>query len=128
MMPLDARKTQHILNVVPKTFAGRQRTVVFVTLAGGAYSYSAVQVIMRPEEVIDPQIYDASGQAPLRTIDMLMIAPLGTNFTGVVYVADTTTATSSAVAAAPKYEIIEALPAGVVPGGTHVRALLRRLR
>ncbi len=127
-MPLDARKTQHILNIVPKTFAGRQRTVVFVTLAGGAYSYSAVQVIMRPEEVIDPQIYDASGQAPLRTIDMLMIAPLGTNFTGVVYVADTTTATSSAVAAAPKYEIIEALPAGVVPGGTHVRALLRRLR
>ena len=24
-MPLDARKTQHILNVVPKTFSGRQR-------------------------------------------------------------------------------------------------------
>jgi hypothetical protein len=127
-MPLDARKTQHILNVVLKTFAGRQRTVVFVTLASGAYSYAAVQVIMRPEEVIDPQIYDASGQAPQRNADMLMIAPLGTSFTGVVYIADTTTATSSAVAAAPKYEIIEALPVGIVPGGSHIRALLRRLR
>ena len=127
-MPLDARKTQHILNVVPKTFAGRQRTVVFVTLASGSYSYTAVQVIMRPEEIIDPQIYDASGQAPQRNVDMLMIAPLSTSFTGVVYIADTTTATSSAVAAAPKYEIIEALPVGIVPGGSHIRALLRRLR
>ncbi len=127
-MPLDARKTQHILNVVPKTFAGRQRTVVFVTLASGVYSYTAVQVIMRPEEIIDPQVYDASGQAPQRNADMLLIAPLGTSFTGVVYVADTTIATSSAVAAAPKYEVIEALPVGIVPGGSHIRALLRRLR
>ena len=127
-MPLDARKTQHILNVVPKTFAGRQRTVVFVILASGSYSYTAVQVIMRPEEIIDPQIYDANGQAPQRTVDMLMIAPLGTSFTGVVYIADTTTATAPAVAAAPKYEIIEALPVGIVPGGSHIRALLRRLR
>jgi len=58
----------------------------------------------------------------------LMIAPPGTSFTGVVYIADTTTATSSAVAAAPKYEIIEALPVGIIPGGSHIRALLRRLR
>lgn len=127
-MPLDARKTQHILNVVPKTYAGRQRTVVFVTLASGVYSYTAVQVIMRPEEIIDPQVYDASGQAPQRSADMLLIAPLGTSFAGVVYIADTTTATSAAVAAAPKYEIIEALPVGIVPGGSHIRALLRRLR
>ena len=127
-MPLDARKTQHILNVVPKTFAGRQRTVVFVTLASGVYGYTVVQVIMRPEEIIDPQVYDASGQAPQRNADMLMIAPLGTSFAGVVYIADTTTATSSAVAAAPKYEVIEALPVGIVPGGSHIRALLRRLR
>ncbi len=127
-MPLDARKTQHILNVVPKTFAGRQRSVVFVTLASGVYSYTAMQVIMRPEEVLDPQIYDASGQAPQRNADMLMIAPLSTSFTGVVYIADTPTATSSAVAAAPKYEIIEVLPVGIVPGGSHIRALLRRLR
>lgn len=127
-MPLDARKTQHILDVVLKTYAGRQRTVVFVTLASGTYSYTAVQVIMRPEEIIDPQIYDTSGQTPRRNVDMLMIAPLATNFTGVVYIADTPTATAPAVAAAPKYEIIEALPVGIVPGGTHFRALLRRLR
>ena len=127
-MPLDSRKTQHILAVVPKTFAGRQRTVVLVSLSSGTYSYAAVQVIMRPEEIVDPQIYDAGGSQPARTADMVMIAPLGTTFTGVVYVADTTTPTSSAVAAAPKYEIIEALPVGIVPGGSHIRVLLRRLR
>ncbi|GAC1568502.1 MAG: hypothetical protein NVS3B14_17940 [Ktedonobacteraceae bacterium] len=127
-MPLDARKTQHILNVVPKTFAGRQRTVVFVSLASGIYNYTTVQVIMRPEEVIDPQIYDASGQPPQHNADMLMIAPLNTNLAGVVYVADTTTATAMAVATSPKYEIIEALPVGIVPGGSHIRVLLRRLR
>ena len=127
-MPLDNRKTQHILNVVPKTYAGRQRTVVFVTQASGSYSYTPVSVIMRPEEILDPQIYDASGQPPIRNADMLMIAPLGTNFSGVVYIADTTTPTSAAVAAAPKYEVIEALPVGMIPGGSHIRALLRRLR
>lgn len=127
-MPLNSQKTQHILTVVPKTFAGRQRNVVFVSLASGVYSYSAVAVIMRPEELIDPQIYDATGQQPKRTADMLLIAPLGTSFTGVVYVADTTTPTATAVAAAPKYEIIEALPVGIVPGGSHFRVLLRRLR
>ena len=127
-MPLNTLKAQHILSVVSKTFAGRQRTVVFVLQAGGAYSYTAVSVIMRPEEVIDPQIYDASGQPPQRNADMLMIAPLGTNFSGVVYVADTTTPTAPAVAAAPKYEIIESLPVGIVPGGSHIRVLLRRLR
>jgi hypothetical protein len=127
-MPLDSRKTQHILSVVPKTFAGRQRTVVLVSLASGVYSYTTIQVIMRPEEVIDPQIYDAGGSQSSRTADMVMVAPLGTSFAGVVYVADTTTATSSAVATAPKYEIIEALPVGIIPGGSHLRVLLRRLR
>ena len=127
-MPLDARKTQHILNVIPKTFTGRQRTVVVVYTSGGNYTYSAISVIMRPEEVIDPQVYDASGQPPQRKADMLLVAPLGTNFTGAVYVADTTTATASAVASAPKYEIVQVLPVGIVPGGTHLRVLLRRLR
>lgn len=128
-MPLNTtQKTNHVQAVTGKTYAGRQRTVVFVYLGSGVYSYVAAQVIMRPEEIIDPQIYDASGHEPARTADMLMIAPLGTNFTGVVYVADTPTATAAAVAAAPKYEIIEALPAGMIPGGSHIRALLRRLR
>jgi hypothetical protein len=128
-MPLDnPRKIQHIKDVTTRSFQGRQRTVVVVYLAAGVYSYNAVQVIMRAEQVIDPQIYDASGHAPLTNADMLMVAPLGTNFTGAVYVADTTTATAGAVAAAPKYEIIEVLPVGIIPGGSHVRVLLRRLR
>src|SRR5450755_234118 len=128
-MPLDStRKVQHIQAVTNRTFQGRQGTVVFVILASGIYSYTTVQVIMRPEQILDPQIEDASGHAPATNADMLMVAPQGTSFTGVVYVADTTTATAGAVAAALKYEVIEALPVGIVPGGSHIRALLRRLR
>lgn len=128
-MPLNTpQKINHVKSVTGLTYAGRQRSVVFVYLANGVYSYVATQVIMRPEEILDPQIYDASGHTPARNADMLIIAPLGTNFTGVVYVADTPTASAAAVAAAPKYEIIEALPAGMIPGGSHIRALLRRLR
>lgn len=127
-MPLNSQKTQHILDVVAKAFAGRQRTVVLVSLASGVYSYATVLAIMRPEELVDPQIADAAGQPPHRVADMLMVVPLGTNFTGVVYVADTTTPTAAAVAAAPKYEVVEALPVGIIPGGSHLRVLLRRLR
>ena len=127
-MPLDSRKILHIAQVVARTFTSRQRTVVAVYLASGSYSYSTLQVIMRPEQILDPQIEDANGHAPTLNADMLMVAPLGTNFTGAVYIADTPTATSAAVASAPKYEIIEALPVGIVPGGTHLRVLLRRLR
>jgi|GEM_PF-627531 len=128
-MPLNTQqKINHLQAVTNLSYAGRQRPVVFVYLASGVYSYVAIEVIMRPEEIIDPQIYDASGHAPTRNADMIIVAPPGTNFTGVVYVADTPTATAPAVAAAPKYEIIEALPVGMIPGGSHIRALLRRLR
>jgi hypothetical protein len=127
-MPLNAQKIQHILNVVAATFAGRQQTVVLVTLASGHYSYSTLQVIFRPQMVNDPQLYDLSNLAEPRTIDTILIAPLGTSFSGVVYIANTATATASAVAAAAKYEIVEVLPVGIVPGGTHLRVSLRRLR
>ncbi len=127
-MPLDARKAAHIQTQILASFANRQKTVVFVYLNAGVYSYVATSVIMRPQNIIDPQIPDQIGAPPRPQADMLMVAPLGTNFTGVVYVADTITATAMAVAAAQKYEVIEAVPIGIVPGGTHVRAWLRRLR
>ncbi len=127
-MPLDARKTQHLLQVVARSFSGRQRTVVVVSLNAGSYSYTAIQAIMRSQQVNDPQVLSADEKSLPHNADTLMITPLGTNFTGAVYVADTTSATASAVAAAPKYEIVEVLPAGIVPGGTHLRVALRRLR
>lgn len=127
-MPLDPRKIQHIQNVTNTSFANRQRTVVLVTLSSGTYSYSTLLAIMRPLQALDPQILDESNADALRNPDMLMQAPSGTNFTGVVYVADTPTATALAVAAAAKYEILEALPVGLAPGGSHVRVLLKRLR
>ena len=127
-MPLDTRKAQHLLQVVTRSFAGRQRTVVVVALVSSSYTYTAIQVIMRPLRVVDPQVYDPSGQSTPRVADMLMIAPLATNFTGTVYVADTTLASLSGVTSAPKYEIVEVLPAGMLPGGTHIRVSLRRLR
>lgn len=127
-MPLNALKVQHILQVIGQTFAQRQSTVVIVYLVNGSYSYSVLQAIMRPQMVPDPTLYDVSALSTPRSVDMLLIAPLGTNFTGAVYIADTTIASASAVAAAPKYEIIEVLPAGIVPGGSHLRVSLRRLR
>lgn len=127
-MPLDPRKIQHIQNVTNASFANRQRTIVLVILTGGSYSYVTLLAIMRPLQVLNPQIVDTSADAPLRAPDMLMQAPLGTSFVGVVYVADTSTAISAAVAGAAKYEILEALPVGLAPDGSHIRVLLRRLR
>lgn len=83
---------------------------------------------MRPLHVVDPQVYDPAGQPAPHATDMLMIAPLATNFTGAVYVADTTVPSVSGVTPAPKYEIVEAVSAGIIPGGTHLRVSLRRLR
>ncbi|SRR5579884_3885720 len=127
-MTLDTRKAAHIQSTITKTFNGRTKQVVFVYQSSGSYSYVATSVIFRPQKVIDPQIPDMGGAQPKLESDMIMIAPLGTSFTGLVFVADTPTATSTAVQAAAKYEVIEALPVGMIPGGTHIRALLRRLR
>ena len=127
-MPLDARKVQHIVQVVTRSFASRQRTVVIVYLASGSYTYVALQGIMRSIQVVDPQIVDASGQALPHNADTILIAPLGTSFTGAIFVADTTSPTSSAVTAAPKYEIVEVLSVGIVPGGSRLRVALRRMR
>lgn len=128
-MPLNTpQKIAHIIAVTNQSFAGRQRTVTFVFLIAGVYSYVNETLIMRPTNIFDPAEFDASGSPMRQSTDMLIMAPLGTNFTGVVYIADTPTATSAAVAAAPKYEIIEALPVGMPPGGSHIRAYLRRLR
>jgi flavoprotein len=127
-MPLDARKTTHIQAITLKSFTSRQKTVVFVYAASGVYSYVATSVIFRPQDVVDPQVPDLSGGAPKLIFDTLVIAPITVNFVGVVYIADTTTATAGAVAAAHKYEIVQVVPVGIVPSGTHYRAMLRRLR
>ena len=127
-MPLNAQKIAHIQSAVLKTFLGRQTVVTFVYQSGSTYSYVATSVIFRSQKIIDPQIPDAGGAPPRQESDMIMIAPLGTNFSGLVFVADTATATAAAVQTAAKYEVIEVLTVGIVPGGTHTRALLRRLR
>lgn len=129
-MPLDANKVAHVQSVVQKTFQGRQKTVVFVyqNTGGGGFTYTAVNAIFRPQAVVDPEIPNFAGAPPKQQWDMLLVAPLGTNFIGVVMVADTSTATASGVAAALKYEIVEAVPQGIVPGGTHIVSKLRRMR
>ncbi|MBX5449971.1 hypothetical protein [Thermogemmatispora sp.] len=127
-MPLDNRKAQHVLQLVNRSYTGRQRSLVAVVLSAGSYSYRLIQGIVRPLHRLDPQIYDSEGQPPRPQADLLLIAPIGTDFTGVVYLADCTIASVAAVAAAAKYEVVEALPVGLLPGGTHVRVLLRRLR
>lgn len=60
--------------------------------------------------------------------DLQIIAPLGSNFTRVIYIADTPVGNAGNVATAQKYEIIEVLPVGIVPDGSHLRVLCKRLR
>ncbi|EFH83734.1 hypothetical protein Krac_4729 [Ktedonobacter racemifer DSM 44963] len=127
-MPLDNRKAAHIQQMVNKSFTGRQRNVVLVTNTAGSYSYSAMAVVFRPDLAVDPQIPDQSGMPPHAQAELVLIAPLGTNLAGVVFIADTPTATTASVQAAPKYEIITSVPAGIIPGGTHLRVYLRRFR
>lgn len=128
-MPLDNQnKINHILAVILRTFTGRQKTVVLVYQSAGIYSYTTVQAIFRPQTIIDLQIPDQVGSTPRQQFDLLMVVPVGTNLVGVVYVADTTIATAPGVAAATKYAIVEALPVGILPAGTHIIAKLRRLR
>src|SRR5581483_6106821 len=102
-MPLNAQKIAHIQSAVLKTFLGRQTVVTFVYQSGSSYSYVATSVIFRPQKLIDPQLLDAGGAQPRLESDMIMIAPLGTTFSGLVFVADTATATAAAVQAATKY-------------------------
>jgi len=127
-MPLDANKAAHIQAVIQKSFVGRQKTVIFVYQVSGSYTYTPIQVILRPQSAINPQIPALSGGKPQPAFDTLLVAPLSTNFSGVVLIADTTQATAVAVAAAQKYEIIEVFPVGILPGGTHFVAKLRRFR
>lgn len=128
-MPLDnQQKINHIQTVVTRTFAGRQKTVTVVYLSAGVYSYSTITVIFRHEEIIDPTVANAGGGQPVQNADVQIVAPLATNFTGAIYIADTANNTAGGVAAAQKYEIIEVLPVGIVPGGSHLRVLCRRLR
>jgi hypothetical protein len=78
--------------------------------------------------IIEPEIPDAIGASPKPEFDLLVVAPITTTFSGVVLIADTTPASASAVAAAQKYAVIEAIPSGIVPGGTHIVVKLRRFR
>jgi hypothetical protein len=127
-MTLDARKAEHLQAVVTRTFVGRQKTVVFAYRTGSGYTYAALNVIFRGQRGIDPQIPAREGTRPRLQYDTVMLAPLGTNFTGVALVADTSTPSAAAVLVSPKYEVVEVIQSGLLPGGTHIRALLRRLR
>jgi hypothetical protein len=127
-MPLDTRKSLHLQNLLARSFQGRQKTVVFVYQSGMSYRYTPVNVLFRPQDIFDPQIADREGNTPRLRYDTLLIAPLDTSFQGVVFIADTATATTAAVQAAQKYQVVETLAVGMVPNGTHQRAYLRRLR
>ncbi|GHO62429.1 hypothetical protein KSC_013210 [Ktedonobacter sp. SOSP1-52] len=87
-MPLDNRKAAHIQQMVNKSFTGRQRNIVLVTNTAGNYSYSAMAVVFRPDLAVDPQIPNQSGMPPHAQAELVLIAPLGTNLTGVVFIAD----------------------------------------
>ncbi|GCE07363.1 hypothetical protein [Dictyobacter aurantiacus] len=126
-MPLDKRKQAHIQALQARAQSGRQKTVVFVYQSGGSYSYQLVNVIFRPQASIERQIPARDGQVPRLVYDTLLLAPLNTSFVGLVMVADTTVSSAAGVQVARKYQVVEAIPMGIVPGGTRVYAYLRRI-
>src|SRR6266852_1693678 len=127
-MPLDANKVAHLQSLYSssKIYAQRQQTVVFVSLVSGVWTYTAQSVIFRRQEVVDPEIPDIAGGSPKIRADAQMVVPIAVSVIGVVYVALTSTATSGAVSNADKYEIIEATPTGIIPGGTRLVCDMRR--
>jgi len=129
-MPLDDLKAAHIQSLYSsnKIWAQRRKVVTLVYQSGSSFTYTAVSCIFRPQTILDLQIPDQAGADPRQQFDLLMVVPIGTNLTGVVYVADTTTATAPAVEAATKYAIVEALPVGMLPTGSRIVAKMRRLR
>lgn len=128
-MPLDSQnKINHIFNVLARTYQGRNQVVTFVSNSGGTWSYTLQTVIFRRQDVIDPEQPDISGGAPRLRADAVMIVPISVSMTGVVYIAYTNVATALSVSQAEKYEVVEATPSGIVPGGTHYKVDLRRWR
>jgi hypothetical protein len=128
-MPLDSQnKINHIAAVIARSYQGRTQVVTFVSLVAGVWTYTLQTVIFRRQEVFDPEIPDTSGTAPTPKADAIMIVPISVSMTGVVYVAYTNVATALSVSTAQKFEVIEATPTGIVPGGTHLVVDLRYMR
>jgi hypothetical protein len=128
-MPLDSQnKINHVFDVIARSYVGRTQVVTFVSLNSGTWTYTLQTVIFRRQEVFDPEQPDISGTTPTLKQDALMIVPISVDMTGVVYVAYTDTATAESVETSDKYEVVEVIPTGIVPGGTHYQVLLRRFR
>jgi hypothetical protein len=126
-MPLDAIKAAHITALRARAQANRTRSVVFVTLSGTTYSYTAVSVVFKFVRIYDPEIQNIHGAEPKLESDAIVLIPISQSVAGLLYIADTTTATSGAVAAANKYEAVEILPLGILPASTHYEISLRRM-
>ena len=126
-MPLDNRKSLHLQSLLTRSFQGRQKTMMFVYQSGTTYSYAPVSVIFRQQDAFDPQIADRSGIAPRAAFDTLIVAPISTNFSGVVFIADTTTNSATAIQAAKKYQVVEVVTMGMISGGSRLHAYLRRM-
>lgn len=126
-VPLDNRKSSHIQSLLTRSFQGRQKTVVFVYQSGTTYSYTPVSVIFRLQDAFDPQVADRNGNPPRAAFDTLIVAPINTNFSGVVFIADTTTNSTAAVQAAKKYQVVEVVTMGMISGGSRIHAYLRRM-
>jgi len=127
-MPLDSLKISHIQAVIARTYTSRTKSVVFVYQSGSSFSYTATTVIFRAQKVLDPEIPDITGSQPRQEYDTVMVVPIAVTMTGLVMVADTTTATSGSVASAEKFEPVDVLKTGIIPSGSKYVVKLRRYR
>ncbi|GCF11207.1 hypothetical protein [Dictyobacter arantiisoli] len=124
-MPLDARKLDHLKVVSARTWMGRQKTMMFVTQSSNTFSAVPCTVLFRSQTLLDLEIPNRNGLPAHQRYDALLVAPMTTNFAGVAYIADTASSTPAAILGARKYQVLETVPGGMLPGGTHITAYLR---
>src|SRR5579859_3850703 len=128
-MTLTTRMVNHIAQRRSDRRASRTRTVVFVTMAaGGALTYTAVNVVWRNIDQWDVTQLDPHGHSQPRGWEVLIEAPTTNPLDVVAYIADTPTATQAAVQAAVKYEVLSRQLLGIAPAGDRWMGHLRRMR
>ena len=137
-MPLDARKVAHIAANRERIRLGRSETVTLVSVSGGGVVYGAVSgVVFYEAGAVPAGVSNRVGEITRTGHDAIAEFPAGTVFpSGLRMVARTATASQAGVAAADRFQVLDARRAGLgVTGsgggantGDRWMVRLRRLR
>jgi len=132
-VPLDARKVSHIAANRDKILLGRTETIVFVSVAGGVTSYTAVAgAVWYDTGAVPAGIANRAGEITRVGHDAVVELPSATAFpTGLALIARTGTPTQAGVQSAERFQLLDKRRVGLgvtgSGGGTNAgnRWLLR---